>query len=190
MIEGKTSAPEASWSDLLAAAQAGDGDAYHRFLTQIIPFVRALARRRVSSHDSVEDIVQDVLLTVHRVRHTYEPGRPVQPWLAAITSRRSIDALRKSARTGAREVHDPGAYETFADPAANTTETAEPARMLERLVGGLPARQREALELTKLKEMSLSEASAASGQSLSSIKVNVHRAIKRLRLQSGEDMRP
>ncbi len=179
---------EESWGDLLAAAQRGDGGAYRRFLIAITPFVRALVRRRIRADDAVEDVVQETLLTVHRVRHTYEPGRPVEPWLAAIAGRRSIDALRRSSRTGAREVHDPAAYETFAEPAANIGDAGESARVLGPLMGGLPPRQKEALELTKLKEMSLEEASAASGQSVASLKVNVHRAIKRLRLGIGKDM--
>ena len=79
------------------------------------------------------------------------------------------------------------AYETFAAPAANTIEASESAKALARLMDELPPRQKEALELTKLREMSLAEASAASGQSVSSLKVNVHRAIKRLRLEAGKD---
>ena len=171
-----------SWSDLLAAAQAGDSDAYRAFLTAATPFVRALARRRAAGKDAAEDVVQDVLLTVHRIRHTYEPGRPVEPWLAAITARRAIDALRRSDRSGARETHHPFAYETYADPAANENETLVETEALGRLVETLPPGQREALKLVKLNQMSLAEASAVSGQSVGSLKVNVHRAIKRLRL--------
>jgi RNA polymerase sigma-70 factor (ECF subfamily) len=37
------------------------------------------------------------------------------------------------------------------------------------------------LELLKLRELSLAEASAVSGQSVSALKVGVHRAIKALR---------
>ena len=171
-----------SWSDLLAAAQAGDADSYRAFLTAATPFVRALARRRVAGEDAAEDVVQDVLLTVHRIRYTYEPGRPVEPWLAAITARRAIDALRRSNRSGARETHHPIAYETYADPTAKEKETLVEAEALGRLIETLPPGQREALELVKLKQMSLAEASAVSGQSVGSLKVNVHRAIKRLRL--------
>jgi RNA polymerase sigma-70 factor (ECF subfamily) len=47
----------------------------------------------------------------------------------------------------------------------------------------LTERQREAIELLKLREMSLVEASKASGQSIAALKVNVHRAIKALRLK-------
>ncbi len=169
------------WSELLAAAQAGDADAYRAFLTAAAPFIRALARRRLDSEDLADDVVQDVLLTVHRIRHTYEPGRPVEPWLAAITARRAIDALRKRGRARSREVSHPFAYETYPDPAANEGEAVVEADALGRLIKTLPPRQREALELVKLKQLSLAEASAESGQSVGSLKVNTHRAIGSLR---------
>jgi RNA polymerase sigma-70 factor (ECF subfamily) len=41
--------------------------------------------------------------------------------------------------------------------------------------------QRQAIRLLKLKEMSLREAATASGMSITSLKVNTHRAMKRLR---------
>ncbi len=132
--------------------------------------------------DGTDDVVQDALLTVHRVRHTYEPGRPVKPWLAAIATRRAIDAMRRRGRIGAREVHNEAAYETFADPQANKQEAGDSARALAQMTSGLSPAQKEALELVKLKELSLVEASAVSGQSVASLKVNIHRAIKKMRL--------
>jgi len=175
------------WEELLSAAQAGDAAAYRDFLTNVTPFVRALARRRLRAEDAIEDVVQDVLLTVHRVRHTYEPGRPVAPWLAAIVARRSIDSLRKRGRGAAREIHDPIAYETFAEPDANKAEGYDYAKQLAKMMGELSPRQKEALELVKLKEMSLIEASAVSGQTVASLKVNIHRAIKRMRLAANRN---
>lgn len=166
---------------LLVAAQAGDGAAYRTFLRAILPFARAVARRRLRSEEEVEDVVQETLLTIHRVRHTYEPGRPVEPWLAAIVTRRAIDAARRRGRIETRESHDPAAYETFADPAANRFDAGDSAQQVARMMAELTPKQKEALELVKLKEMSLAEASAASGQSVASLKVNVHRAIQRLR---------
>lgn len=174
-------AAENQWGELLAAAQQGEAGAYRLFLASITPFVHGIARRRTGSDDQAADIVQDVLLTVHRVRHTYEPGRPVKPWLAAITVRRSIDAMRRRGRIGAREVHNEPAYETYADPQANRKEAGDPARSLAQLTASLSKGQKEALDLVKLKEMSLAEASAASGQSVASLKVNIHRAIKKMR---------
>jgi len=175
------------WGDLLAAAQQGDADAYRAFLRSVVPFARAVARRRSGSDGLVEDIVQDALLTVHRVRHTYQPGRPVKPWLAAIVARRSIDALRKVGRVSRQEVNNPVAYETYADPQANREDVADTARSLSRMTEGLSTGQKEALDLVKLKEMSLAEASAASGQSIASLKVNIHRAMKKLRMNLAKD---
>jgi RNA polymerase sigma-70 factor (ECF subfamily) len=186
---GESETPD-SWEGQLAAAQQGDAAAYRAFLTSILPFVRAVARRILRSDDAVEDVVQDSLLTLHRVRHTYQPGRPVKPWLAAIATRRAIDAGRRRGRIGAREVSDPTAYETFADPAANREEKAQAADSVARMMAELTPKQREALELVKLKEYSLAEASAASGQSVGSLKVNVHRAIARLRRRSAEQGEP
>lgn len=173
------------WGDLLAAAQRGDAAAYRAFLEAVLPFLRSVARARSRSAQDAEDVVQDALLTIHRVRHTYQPGRPVEPWLAAIVVRRAIDAGRRLGRTAAREVHDPAAHETFADEPSNRDEAADAAARLGRMMEGLTPKQREALDLVKLRELSLAEASAASGQSIGSLKVNIHRAIRKLRLGLG-----
>lgn len=166
----------------MARAQDGDRNAYETLLRQSAPYIRAIVRRIHATPDCAEEVVQDVLLTVHRVRHTYDPARPFEPWLAAITRRRSIDALRRRRRTDAHEVFDNAAYETFADPAANKhAERPATAASLDAAVAGLPARQREAVRLLKLRGLSLAEASATSGTSIAALKVNMHRAIKSLR---------
>jgi RNA polymerase sigma-70 factor, ECF subfamily len=176
---------EEGWGDLLAAAQLGDSGAYRAFLEAALPFLRSVARARSWSAGAAEDVVQDALLTLHRVRHTYQPGRPVKPWLAAIVVRRAIDANRRLGRIAAREVHDPLAHETFADEPANTDEAADAAARLAAIMEGLTPKQKEAVDLVKVREMSMAEASAASGQSIASLKVNVHRAIRRMRLGLG-----
>lgn len=173
---------ERGWSRRMAAAQDGDRAAYDQLLREVVPFIRAVVATQHRRPDRVEDVVQDVLLTLHRVRHTYDPARPFRPWLAAIARRRSIDLLRRRGRTDAMEIADDPAYETFADPAANREiEAAQNTAGLGGAIAALPPSQREAIELLKLKEMSLAEASRASGKSATALKVNVHRAIKALR---------
>jgi len=170
------------WSRLMAAAQAGDRACYEALLRDCLPFIRAVVARQHRRPDRIEDVVQDVLLTIHRVRHTYDPRRPFTPWLAAIARRRSIDLLRRRMRSDAREVADEEAYETFADPAANKDkDAADRAAELALAVATLPDGQRQAIELVKLREMSLEEAAQASGKSAGSLKVSIHRAIKALR---------
>jgi RNA polymerase sigma factor (sigma-70 family) len=174
------------WSRLMAAAQEGDRHAYDRLLREIVPFIRAVIQRQHGSAARRDEVVQDVLLTLHRVRHTYDPTRPFTYWLASIARRRSIDALRRLGRTESPEIYDPTAYETFADPQANRTlEVRHATEGLAEAIAELPERQREAVTLLKLRELSLIEASRLSGTSVGALKVNVHRAIKALRKQLG-----
>jgi RNA polymerase sigma-70 factor, ECF subfamily len=170
------------WSRLMAAAQDGDRGAYDRLLRDIVPYIRAIVVSQHRQPDRAEEVVQDVLLAVHRVRHTYDPARPFRHWLAMIARRRSIDALRRRSRTDAYEVADDHAYETFVDPGANRqTEVYAATEGLGEAIAALTPPQRQAVELLKLRELSLAEASAASGKSIAALKVNVHRAIKSLR---------
>lgn len=175
-------AEDRRWAKLMAEAQDGGQAAYATLLREIAPLIRAIAGRQHRTRDRVDDVVQDVLLTVHRIRHTYDPSRPFRPWLASIATRRSIDALRRRGRTEAMEIADDRSYETFADPAANREgQSRDAAALLANALPTLPAGQRQALELVKMREMTLAEASVASGQSVGGLKVNVHRAIKSLR---------
>jgi len=178
---------EERWSQLMAAAQAGDRTAYDRLLREIVPFIRTIAARCHKRHDRVDEVVQEVLLTLHRVRHSYDPARPFRHWLAAIAHRRSIDALRRHLRSQAHEIAEETvgpAYLHYADPAsARLDETHAAIDQLGKAISGLPALQREAVELLKLREMSLAEAARATGRSVAALKVNAHRALKSLQRQ-------
>jgi RNA polymerase sigma-70 factor (ECF subfamily) len=102
--------------------------------------------------------------------------------------RRSIDLLRKRCRIEAAETSNAEAYETFAAPVANIQEAGRDAKAtLGHAVVGLPAGQRQALELVKLRELSLADASRLSGKSAGALKVNVHRALKALRARLTEE---
>ena len=175
------------WSALMARGQEGDKAAYHALLVGITPYLRALARRSGLPPDDCEDGVQDVLLTIHAIRHTYDPARPFAPWLAGVARNRLADRLRRRARTWARETELTVEHETFVAMETNSVEEADEARRLRAAVAELPAGQREAIELLKLKELSLKEASAQTGQSEAALKVAVHRAVKRLRSILGDD---
>jgi RNA polymerase sigma-70 factor (ECF subfamily) len=181
LSEASAQAHEIDWSILMARAQAGDAQAYCRLLKEITPYLRFLVGRRSGGLIDVEDAVQDTLLTVHAIRHTYDPTRSFKPWLAAIANRRMIDQLRRQRRQRARETPLKIEHETF--PAFQTNlpdEMSEPGR-LAAAIETLPAGERVAIHLLKLREMSLKEAAAKSGMSIVALKVATHRAVKRLR---------
>lgn len=169
------------WSTLMARAQTGDRDAYRRLLDGVAPYLRCFAARHGVHPDAVEDVVQDILITLHRIRHTYEPERPFGPWLVAIAGRRVVDALRRSGRTAAREIPLDPEHETLPGVGANLMEEAADAGVLREMLARLPAGQREAIRLLKFEEMSLKEAALASGMTVAALKVAVHRGIATLR---------
>jgi len=173
------------WSRLMARAQDGDREAYRTLLQAVTPYVRALGARAFREPSDVEDAVQDVLLTIHAVRHTYDPNRPFGPWLVAIANRRIIDRIRRYSRAQRRETEFTAEHETFlTDPAnlpTDVAETAETEATLRDAIDQLPPDQRQAIHMLKLNEMSLKEAAEASGRSVAALKVATHRAIKSLR---------
>src|SRR5712671_6095400 len=182
----RPAARELDWSVYMARAQAGDRDAYRRLLEDATPYLRSIAARHLRNSGDIEDTVQEVLLTVHAVRHTYDPARPFGPWLVAIANRRVVDGLRRQGRSRAREVALDLEHETFAAPQANLAETASDGRMLRDAIEQLPSGQRDAVRMLKLQEMSLKEAAAASGMSIAALKVAMHRGLKNLRKMFGE----
>lgn len=169
---------------LMRAAQDGDHASYDRLLREILPVIRGTVRRRRSflPAEDVEDLVQEILLSVHSVLATYDPERPFMPWLTAITRNRLADGGRRHARLRANEVVVGNLPETFSGAEANDElEGLGDRQALRRAVAALPPGQKKALDLVKLKELSLKEASAISGMSIPALKVAVHRAVRTLR---------
>jgi RNA polymerase sigma-70 factor (ECF subfamily) len=165
----------------MRAAQAGDASAYARLLAELTPTIRGFVRGRWTGSGDTEDVVQDVLLSIHAVRHTYDSARPLLPWVMAIARHRLVDVQRRHIRRAKNEVAVEVLPETFSDVGANRL-TAEAADEIHRALATLPPSQRQAVELLRLKEMSLKEAAAASGKSVASLKVSMHRAMKSLKL--------
>ena len=175
------SAADLDWSLLMAPAQRGDREAYRRLLDEITPYLHSLAARRHRNPQDIEDVLQDTLLTLHAIRHTYDPTRPFGPWLVVIARRRSLDRLRRQWRLRSREAPLTPERETFPAAQANIDTELLDRRALHEAIEDLPTGQRRAIRLLKLQEMSLNEAAAASGMSVAALKLATHRAIKNLR---------
>jgi RNA polymerase sigma-70 factor (ECF subfamily) len=172
---------------LMRAAQQGDNRAYDRLLRAILPELRGFARRRLSSPAEAEDAVQDTLLAIHTLRHTFDPDRPFRPWLLAIARRRVIDRLRRSEPRRRREVmlDDTLAHEGALEIRAEG-EHAVMAAELRQAIAALPPVQRAALTMAKLHDAPLADIARATGRSVAALKVATHRGIASLRRRLGE----
>lgn len=166
-------ADEAGFVRLMIAAQAGDSRAYTMLLTEVQRWLERYFRRRVAPAQ-LDDLVQEVLLALHAKRATWDETRAFIPWLAAIARYRWVDHLRRVYRSGEDALDDH-------DAAEDSDEAAVMARVsLDRLFVHLPQGQCDAIELVKIKGLSVTEAAERSGQSESLIKVNIHRGLRKL----------
>lgn len=165
-------ADEASLARLMIMSQQGDRQAYGALLDACQRWLRGYYARRIAPAQ-LDDLVQETLMALHAKRASWDCNRPFLPWLAAIARYRWVDHLRRLYRA------DECALDT--DVAGHDDEPAIAARItLERLFGVLPEPQARAIALVKIEGLSIAEASEATGQSESLVKVNIHRGLKKL----------
>lgn len=165
---------DSGWSALMVAAQEGDAVAYRTLLTEVGAWLqRYFARRMPPSF--VDDTVQDTLLAIHQKRHTYDPARPFEFWLAAVARHKWIDRLRAQKRAPTEVLHDGIAIADHGDAVTS-------AWSLEALLRQIKPAQAEVIRLVKLQGLSIEEAAARTGQSASLVKVNIHRGLGRLQI--------
>lgn len=179
--EGRTE----RWRAWMAAAQEGDAGAYQRLLTELLPFLSGIVRGRVGDDPAAEDIVQEVLLSIHTARHTYRPERPLEPWVRTIARNAVIDWARKRTRARKRE-SDVDAAE-LAAPEADAVPTAlSPG--VERALSSLPEAQRQAVVMLKLEGLTVAEAAKRAGTTPGALKLRAHRGYRALRDLFGREL--
>ena len=165
-----------SWAQLMKRVQEGDQEAYRQFLDEIGPVLFNFVRRRVFNPEMVPDVYQEVLLTLHKARHTYETSRPLGPWLFTVTRNSILDALGKNRKFVEREMP----MEVLPDSGELERDGTLDDHLYQALQT-LPESNREAVELLKLKGMSLEEAAKKLGISVAALKVRAHRGYRQLR---------
>lgn len=169
---------ETELHDLMVRGLAGDAGAHRRLLEQLGDRFRVFfrGRMRVGDPSFIEDLVQETLIAVHTRRESYNPEQPLRAWVYAIARYKLIDHFRRTKTTGISvpvdEVDD-----LFSNEEA---DSSDPARDVAALLEHLPQKQRVAIRLVKLEELSVREAAAQTGMSESDIKISIHRGMKKL----------
>ena len=159
----------------MAEVQRGDRDAYRALLDDVGPMVRHYVRMRVRNAEEANDVYQDVLMALHKARHTYDATRPFEPWLFAIARRIVVRRRSEGAARGAREV----LMHTLPEIAVEGDGSLK--LRLEQALRRLTPDQREALSLLKLDGLSIEAAAPRAGTTTGALKVRAHRAYRTLR---------
>jgi RNA polymerase sigma-70 factor (ECF subfamily) len=164
-----------TFAELMARAQGGDRDAFRTLLEKITPILKAFLRKRIADPAEVDDVCQEILLALYQARHTYQPGRPLEPWLFAIARNISLDHARLSWERARRQ-------ELVESPREGVAEVnGEVSRRLQEGLRRMPKAHREAFTMLKIEGMSVAEAARKAGVTAGTLRVRAHRAYEALK---------
>ena len=171
--------PEADWTMWMRAALAGDSGAYREFLRSVTPYIRSVVRsrcRRLGVLESeTEDIVQEVLLTIHLKRGTWDSARPIGPWVAAITRNKAIDAFRRRGRRVDIPIEDV----IDAPQSEDRSPDIEP-RYLNLLLERPKPKQQEIVRSISISGANIRDTAERLKMTEGAVRVALHRALKTL----------
>ncbi len=163
--------------ELMLAYVRGEASAFHELFRRYAPALLRLMRRELSSQSEAQDLVQQTFLQIHRARNDFDLGRRLKPWVYTIALNLKREYLRGRKRRPTQPLDqspEPGV--DAVDP-----EREDRARALRRVLSGLPAQQREVIELHWFDELSFQEVGQALGISTTAAKVRAHRGYVRLK---------
>lgn len=171
--------PTVDFEKLMRLSLGGDKQAYAELLRETARLLRPFLGKRLSFESEVDDVLQEILISIHKARHTYDGERPYKPWAYAIAKFRLQDYLRMHYSDQLRHAEDISALENFLHD-----DVTEPAISYESISGEiqkLPEKQATTLRLMHHDGYTAKEVAEQLGMSESAVKVSAHRAYKVLR---------
>lgn len=159
--------PEEDDAALVRRSLQGDMDAFGALVDRYRRPVYTLALRMLRDPADAEDVAQDAFVRVHEGLDRYDPSRSFGTWALTIASRLCLDVLRRGRRRGAPV--DGGHGTAVAEPVDPRPEpdvsaaAADLGRRVRQAVDALPERQRMAVVLRHLMDMTYQEVGEAMG---------------------------
>ncbi|HUV98625.1 MAG TPA: sigma-70 family RNA polymerase sigma factor [Gallionella sp.] len=164
---------------LMKQALNGDQRAYAEILQETARFLRPFLAKRLSFTNEPDDLLQEILLSIHKARHTYDGNRPYKPWVYAIARFRLQDYLRTHYADQLHHADDISELENYLHE--NVTESVISYESISGEIGKLPQQQAAILQLMHQDGYTAKEVAEKLGMNESAVKVAAHRAYKVLR---------
>ena len=170
---------ETSLEDLMQQALSGNQRAYSNVLRETSRLLRPFLARRLNTATEVDDLIQEVLLSIHKARHTYDGKRPYKPWVFAIAQFRLLDHLRSHYADHLRHAVEISEVENILP--MHVTESAFTYESISGEIRQLPEKQATILQMMHRDGFTAKEVAEKIGMKESAVKVAAHRAYKILR---------
>lgn len=164
---------------LMRQSLNGDQAAYAALLKETSRLLRPFLAKRLSFTNEVDDLLQEILISIHKARHTYDGNRPYKPWAYAIAKFRLQDYLRAHYSDQLRDAIELSEIEESLPE--HVTETVMSYESISGEVQKLPEKQAAILRLMHQDGYTAKEVAEKMGMNESAVKVAAHRAYKILR---------
>jgi RNA polymerase sigma-70 factor (ECF subfamily) len=165
--------------DLMSLALMGDQKSYAEVLKKVTIQIKPYLQKRLSQPQEVDDVLQEILISIHKAKHTYDSSRPFMPWVYAIAAFRLKDRLRKYYSDPLRNAKDIGDAGDIYD--SDVTENTLSYEYIRVEVNKLPEKQAKILNYIHEQGFTAKETAAKMNMTESAVKVSAHRAYKILR---------
>ena len=171
---------------LVAQFQAGQQDAFDELMRRYKSKIFAYLQRSVGNYEDAEDLTIDVFVKVYRALDTWQPKAKFSTWLYKIAANLAIDHHRAKARNPIQPWDDdeiPESRLTATDLASNpvkTVEEKERGRIIREALEQLSPQQKAAFMLCRYEGRTIKEAAETLGIAEGTVKIHLHRAVKRL----------
>ncbi len=158
---------------------AEDEQAFSELFEHFAPRVKAFLMRSGTPEAAAEDCAQDVMATLWRKAHLFDPSRAsVATWVFTIARNRRIDVVRRERRPEPEDL--PWGPEHEPSP-ADVVAMQQESERLGQAIAALPEPQRDLIRRAYFGDLSHSEIAAETGLPLGTIKSRIRLALERLR---------
>lgn len=157
--------------DLARRCLRGEPEATRELIARFEADVFAVSLKMLRHRHDAEDVAQEVFLRVFRSLKTWDPTRPLKPWVLSITVNRCRTWLGKRARL-------PEPTEFLHDVPARPADTpaGELTTALRHVIDALRAEYREVFLLFHEQALPYEEIAAAVDRPVGTVKTWLHRA--------------
>lgn len=161
---------------LIAAALAGDDEAFAALVSRYKGRVLGIAARFTRDDHALDDLAQEIFVKVYRHLRQYRGDAPFEHWLARVAVRTCYDYLRRNRPDRALVPLDGRELRAADNPSADQAR-----ELVEFALQQLPPADRLVITLLELEELSVAEIAALTGWSVANVKVRAFRARQRMK---------
>ena len=166
-------------AELARRCRREDPEAWRELIRRFTPLVYRLAYRVLSDQQEAEDVAQETFMKIHYSFESFDPTRPLAPWISRITYNVCLKRFQGISKNRTVPLESSPAlshdFGTNSDPESNASLGEEKAILMNAL-SRLSAQDRILLDLRYREGLSDAEVSEATGIPVSTVKTRIFRA--------------